>query len=271
MLAWYVAAVLASQKLPESLPTRKQQVVNLLKTFETKDPAGYAVINPKKYIQHNLHAANGLASLKAFAAPLPKGAMKVNTVRVFEDGDYVFAHTVYEMGQPSATFDVFRYEQGKIVEHWDNGQVMPAKPNPSGNTMVNGPTEAKDLSKTKANKALVKAFVTDILVKKIDRFDHYVRGEHYIQHNPMIGNGTSAVKKYFSGPWLTSKVDGYTKIEKVLGEGDFVLVMSSGLRGGKSIAAYDLYRVENGKVAEHWDTVEFIPPRSEWKNANGKF
>ena len=32
-----------------------------------------------------------------------------------------------------------------------------------------------------------------------------------------------------------------------------------------------LFRVENGKVAEHWDTIETIPPHEQWKNGNGKF
>ena len=34
---------------------------------------------------------------------------------------------------------------------------------------------------------------------------------------------------------------------------------------------YDFYRIRNGKIAEHWDTIEPIPPRTEWKNSNGKF
>ena len=36
-------------------------------------------------------------------------------------------------------------------------------------------------------------------------------------------------------------------------------------------AVYDLFRVEHGKIAEHWDTIETIPPRDQWKNQNGKF
>jgi len=57
----------------------------------------------------------------------------------------------------------------------------------------------------------------------------------------------------------------------VLGEGDFALVVSEGEFGGKPTSFYDLFRVENGKIAEHWDTIEEIPARSDWKNANGKF
>ena len=55
------------------------------------------------------------------------------------------------------------------------------------------------------------------------------------------------------------------------GEGDFALVVSEGEFGGKPVAFYDLFRVQAGKIAEHWDVIEPIPPRSEWKNGNGKF
>jgi len=63
----------------------------------------------------------------------------------------------------------------------------------------------------------------------------------------------------------------YTRVHRVLGEGNFVLAMSEGTFGGNPTSFYDLFRVENGKIAEHWDTIETIPPKSEWKNANGKF
>ena len=47
--------------------------------------------------------------------------------------------------------------------------------------------------------------------------------------------------------------------------------MCEGMLGDTSCAFYDLYRIDNGRVVEHWDTVGAIPPRSEWKNSNGKF
>jgi predicted SnoaL-like aldol condensation-catalyzing enzyme len=63
----------------------------------------------------------------------------------------------------------------------------------------------------------------------------------------------------------------YDKIHKVLGEGNFVLVVSEGHFGKDYNAFYDLFRVENGKIAEHWDVIEPIPAKESWKNANGKF
>jgi predicted SnoaL-like aldol condensation-catalyzing enzyme len=47
--------------------------------------------------------------------------------------------------------------------------------------------------------------------------------------------------------------------------------MSEGTLGGRPTAFYDLFRLEAGKLVEHWDTIETIPAREQWKNANGKF
>lgn len=132
--------------------SQKQQVIDLLKSIETGDPAPVAFINPDKYIQHNLAVADGLAGFGAVLQQLPKGSARANTVRVFEDGDFVFAHTEYDFFGPKVGFDVFRFEGGRIVEHWDNLQETPAAPNPSGHTMLDGERQVKDLGGTEANK-----------------------------------------------------------------------------------------------------------------------
>ena len=143
--------------------SNKEKVVALLKSIETGDTVPVSYINPNKYIQHNLAAADGLAGFGELLSQLPAGSAKANTVRAFQDGDYVFTHTDYNFFGPKIGFDIFRFEDGKIVEHWDNLQET-AQPNPSGHTMTDGATEVKDLDKTEANKTLVRNFVDDILV-----------------------------------------------------------------------------------------------------------
>ena len=251
--------------------TRKQQVVALLKSIETGDRGPVAVINPNKYIQHNLDAADGLAGLSALLKALPPNSARVNTVRVFEDGDYVFAHTDYNFFGPKIGFDIFRFENDRIVEHWDNLQETSGS-NPSGHTMTDGPTDVQDSVKTEASKTLVRAFVDNVLVHgRLDTVTGYFDGDHYVQHNPQIGDGLSeltAALKAMAGTGTTMK---YDRIHKVLGEGNFVLVVSEGSFDGVATSFFDLFRIANAKIAEHWDTIQAIPDRSAWKNDNGKF
>jgi predicted SnoaL-like aldol condensation-catalyzing enzyme len=256
----------------QTVENPKQQVVELLKSIETGDPKPVASINPSKYIQHNLAVADGLAGLGALLQQLPKGSAKVNTVRVFSDGDLVFAHTEYDFFGPKIGFDIFRFENGKIVEHWDNLQEKPAAPNPSGRTMIDGPTQAIGVGRTAANKELVRAFVDDILVNgRMEKLVRYFDGDQYIQHNPNIGDGLSGLATALQAMAKQGITMKYDRIHNVLGEEDFVLVVSEGSFAGRHTSFYDLFRVADGKVAEHWDIIEVIPPREQWKNANGKF
>ncbi|MDO4880432.1 MAG: nuclear transport factor 2 family protein [Capnocytophaga sp.] len=251
---------------------QKQQVVALLKAIETgaQEPVGY--INAQNYTQHNLGIADGLAGFGAALQALPAGSARVNTVRVFQDGDYVFAHTDYNFFGDKIGFDVFRFADGKIVEHWDNLQEKPSSPNPSGRTMTDGTTTVTDLDKTEANKALVRNFVEDILVNgKMDKLAGYFNGDLYLQHNPQIPDNLSGLGSALEAMAKQGITMTYSTIHKVLGEGNFVLTISEGQIGGVHSSFYDLFRVENGKIVEHWDTIEPIAPQETWKHQNGKF
>lgn len=63
----------------------------------------------------------------------------------------------------------------------------------------------------------------------------------------------------------------YSRVHKVLGEGNFVLVISEGSFAGKAVTFYDLFRVAGGKIAEHWDVVAPVLPADQHQNQNGKF
>lgn len=279
VLATALAACNGQQK--QSLEIKKEEkmeisnkvkVITLLKSIETgaKEPVGY--INPNKYIQHNLGVADGIDGFAAFLQQLPPKSAKVNTVRAFQDGDYVFAHTDYNVFGPKIGFDIFRFENDKIVEHWDNLQEKPENTNPSVHTMVDGTTKITDLDKTEENKTLAEKFVNDILVNgKMEIIAGYFDGDNYIQHNPQIADGLSGLGKaleLMASQGITMK---YEKVHQVLGEGNFVLVVSEGSFAGEHTSFYDLFRVENGKIAEHWDVIETIAPKSDWRNDNGKF
>ena len=256
----------------DSTMTQKEQVVALLKSIETGESAPVAVINPEKYIQHNPSIKDGLAGFGEALAALPAGSARVHTVRVLQDGDFVIAHTDYNFFGPKIGFDIFRFEDGKIVEHWDNLQEKPATANPSGHSMIDGATEVKDLDKTEANKKLVAQFVSDVLQGNApEKLTSYFDGDKYIQHNPAIADGLSGLGAALEAMERQGIAMTYDRVHKVLGEGNFVLAISEGSFAGKAVTFYDLFRVEAGKIAEHWDVVEPVLPADQHQNKNGKF
>ena len=107
--------------------TNREKVLQLLESIRTGEPGPLSYIDPDKYIQHNLYEADGVAGFRASLRQLPKGSAKVKVARVFEDGDYVFTHTDYDFFGPKIGFDVFRFEKGLMVEHWDNFQETVSK------------------------------------------------------------------------------------------------------------------------------------------------
>lgn len=251
--------------------SNKQKAVALLTSIETGDPTPASYINPNKYIQHNLMVADGLEGFGEVLKQLPEGSAKAKVARAFQDGDYVFTHTEYNFFGPKIGFDIFRFEDGKIVEHWDNLQEIITE-TASGRSQIDGPTEATDLDKTDANKSLVKGFVEDIL-KGGDpsRITDYISTEKYYQHNPSVADGLDALGKALQEMAKAGMPMTYTQNHMILGEGSFVLTVSEGQFLGKHVAFYDLFRIEDQKIVEHWDIIEEIPPRENWKNSNGKF
>ncbi|HMK46419.1 MAG TPA: nuclear transport factor 2 family protein, partial [Methanocella sp.] len=154
----------------------------------------------------------------------------------------------------------------------DNLQEKPINPNPSNRTMTDGTAEIKDVKMTAINKKLVKEFVEDILVNgKMEKLTDYFTGDSYIQHNPAIADGLSGLGKAIEAMAAQGIIMKYNKVHYVLGEGNFVLTVSEGSFADKHSSFYDLFRIENDKIAEHWDTIEPIPDKSAWKNSNGKF
>ena len=118
----------------------------------------------------------------------------------------------------------------------------------------------------------MKNFVIDVLKgEHPERLTSYFNGNSYIQHNISIADGLDGLSSALETLAKQNIKMEYFRLHKVLGCGNFVLAVSEGAFAGKPTSYYDLFRVENGKIAEHWDVMETIAPESEWKHQNGKF
>ena len=252
------------------MTSKKALLRKFLMGIETGDALAAAVVDENKYIQHNPQTHEGSEGIAALFARLSKTNPRVRFARVFEDGEYAFAHNEYDFSTVRAAFEVFRFEDDRAVEHWDNIQPL-QPPNPSGRGMLDGWTEITDLDKTEQNRALARRYVENVLIR--GRFDHLERylADDLIQHSPAIGDGVDAIRMVLATNEDERPFIDYQKLHRVLAEGNFVLCVCEGERSGVHSSFYDLYRLADDRIVEHWDTVEAVPPRAEWKNDNGKF
>ena len=124
---------------PAQLEENKRTVLDFYdKGLNQKDFEAASRHFGNRYIQHNPNAADGPAGFRGFVQFLkdkfPQSRSEIK--RTFAEGDYVIVH-VHAVREPgtrgSAIIDIFRLENGKIVEHWDVAQPIPEKAaNPNG-------------------------------------------------------------------------------------------------------------------------------------------
>jgi predicted SnoaL-like aldol condensation-catalyzing enzyme len=227
-------------------------------------------VNPDSFVNHNHRAYEGVQGIQGFISHLPPQS-SAKVVRAFEDGPYVFTHSEGDVFGGKIFFDIFRFEDGLIVEHWDNITDR-ASSNASGHTQIDGPLEATDRHDTEKNKTLLRDFYEKIFLEgKFESMPQFFDGDKFIRHDSRGGDGLSALGALMREQAQKGIVMQVSKIEMILGEGNFVLVAASGSIADGPVAYYDLFRVQDGKIAEHWNVIEEVPPADQWKNKNGKF
>lgn len=250
------------------------KAIAVVESFTTGDPQPITdYVSKEDYVQHNLTFPDGRQTMLDVLPELAKTKTTVEVVRSFEDGDYVVLHSKYNLfgAGEQVGFDVFKFKDGIIVEHWDNLTAL-APANPSGHTQLDGTTNVVDIDKTEANKKMVTNFVNDVLVgENPGNLTSYFNGDNYIQHNPSIADGLTGLGAALGAMKEAGIEMVYTKVYDVYGAGNFVLVVSEGTFAGAPTSYYDLFRVENGKIAEHWDVMETIANEADRANTNGKF
>jgi len=128
-----IAVPLVEAMMSADLEANKAVVVAFYnQMLNDKDAEGAAASYlGEQYVQHNPSAPDGAAGMVGFAQALYAKApeLRMEIKRVFADGDYVIthSHTVFAPGGPeTAAADIWRLENGKIVEHWDVIQPIPA-------------------------------------------------------------------------------------------------------------------------------------------------
>lgn len=238
--------------------------------FSLRDTSALDRYFSADFIEHSPLVADGLSGLRELVQSCPQ--LRHEARRVLCDGDLVALHGRF-VGldeQPLVGFDLYRVREGKIVEHWD-GLVPEAAPNASGRTQLDGPVEPGQGNKEQ-NRELVLRFFDETLVKgDYSGFERYANGEGFHQHSPDIADGVQAVIAFLE----QLRADGhgleYARVHRSVAEGQFVLTHSEGSIAGERHAYFELWRVEDGKVAELWDAIAPVPADDQALHRHGIF
>ncbi|MEX5268760.1 nuclear transport factor 2 family protein [Kocuria sabuli] len=220
--------------------------------FGHRDPSAVERYWAPDYRQHSALAPDGPQGLEAMAGQLPPD-FRFEPLRVLEDGDMVAIHCLYHGFGPGPTVavDVFRVDGDRIAEHWD--ALAPLPDGAAGTRWIDGPTEITEPERAGSNKTLVTEWVQNRLIgTDREALEELAGNPDYVEHG--TGPDDRLVRR---------------TLHRVVGEGDFVLTVTEALLepGGDgeadgsapSAGCYDLWRVAQGRILEHWEVVQPVP------------
>ena len=210
------------------------------------------------YIQHDATVASGPAGQITLVENLKtKIPGLVATIKhIGADGDYVAVHwqasaTPDNEATGQAAIDLYRVSDGKIAEHWEAFQEVPAT-TASGNSMFSDQyvytqpkqdvTEAQEEANDKMVVDAYKGVFNDGNVALLDQY----WDPNYLQHNPQAPNGVEGLRGF-----IESLPPGGAKLEfiQTLADDDLVYTIST------NQVLTDIFRVVDNKIVEHWDVV----------------
>lgn len=208
------------------------------------------------YIQHNPTVKQGRAGiieminyLKTLPPP-PVGA-KSPIIRAIQEGDLVVTHLdITFMGKRMAVIDLFKLKDGMLAEHWDVIQEMPDQMG-MAITATNGTAEINESASAIKSKEIVERFYKAV-IQKVPVIN-LVKPD-YIEHDATVIESGKSLDAYWS-----DDNSRQIKIHRIIGEGNFVVVQSEFKRADKAFVFYEIFRVEQEKIAEHWSVRQAIP------------
>lgn len=231
------------------------------------------------YTEHNPTVADGQAGLRNLVLFLQMVAPNSHTYvkRAIAEGDLVLlqSNAIAVPGTAGQSIiDIFRVANGKIVEHWDNLEDVPA-------TTVNGHDLFSTLSNPQTSDPDPRASTKDSRNLVLNYFSALTRrhdlsavnrfvARNLYQHDPAIADGAAATRKYYADIYRANPQATFT-VARVIAEGDLVAIHSHFQKSPSDLgqSVVDIYRVRHHAIVEHWDGIQDVPATSV--NGNGMF
>jgi len=300
ILALSAVAALSAESInpptkPQTAPMDKQAKKNLdmvLEWWRVVIQGGHLDQAPKyqaeDYIQHNPNVNTGrdgfVAFFSKFSKPKDPIPDKLDNPPVVmgAKGDFVWLIFETESKDPrnpantyhSNSFEMIRIQNGKVQEHWDSAMKMPGSGNVNTGVSPKPPSEW-NTGKLSKQEEMTLALATEEL-KDMLQYGHLELADKtmdpgYIQHNPNVPQGRDGFKAFMS------RVPGRTPQEikpewknapvLTLVDGPYSVMMWDRMAKDPDDPSkmykwnhYDVVRMEDGHIKEHWDEARINPP-----------
>ena len=225
------------------------------------------------YIQHSPSIADGREGIRAGVTWMKENGVKPRReiARVLAQGDLVGIQARVSFGDDTAIVgDIFRFEDGQIIEHWDTTQTeVPQSETANGNSMIDG---GGDVDKYVSNMDLARN-----TMNAVEFFDRGIAGDvdtlkrlfgaEYIQHNPMVPNGVEPIFGFFKDSDGTL---GNVTVHQTISDGDLTMALVEYADWGNAVIEI-VRHDDEGKIVEHWDIAQKIPAAADFAHDNGMF
>lgn len=202
--------------------------------FIETDASAFTEYWADPYLQHNPIAGSGVDAFWGFfEGQVAAGNPLYTMERSIGECDLVLFHGSWGTG---AMFDMLRVDSGKLVEHWD-----------APSSGLGGMTTTGDPALSGASKQVALAFLDELIANDPNSASAYL-GASFVSHNADLGgSGAEFVT------WWEERSVTYAKVHHVIADGELVFTMTEGAMAGQGYGFYDLFRVVNGAITEHWD------------------
>ncbi|MEM8908024.1 MAG: nuclear transport factor 2 family protein [Bacteroidota bacterium] len=252
--------------------SNETKVRRFLAALGSGDTTVLEFVSDDDFVQHNPFIEDGKAGLQNLINGTATGIV-ITIHRFFSDGNAYITHSTYggtwNGGTPQVVFDVFAFDNGIMVEHWDN---LIDEVSAGAVTQTSGPTSINEPDQTNANRLMIENMSSDVLLRGLDTtYSIYFSDiANYVQHgvgaNPAVSSFSEALAN------MTGGIRDFVEFKYVNGEFALVLSEATQIMGMDTSqnAHYDLFRIEEDLIVEHWEVVQKIPTEG-LANDNGKW
>lgn len=165
------------------------------------------------------------------------GSFNYSFIRTVAECDLVVVQGKYGNG---VIFDILRVKDGKLVEHWDSASNQASS--------SAGPTEVVDVEATHRNRQAVEELYELLIAGDMSAANDYFSNAVTLRNDSSL-SGSDAFTQYLAGDNIS-----YSKVHRMIADGNFVFALVEGKTNGKGYGYYDLFRLEDGLIVEYWNS-----------------